>query len=508
MRRRHYTIAAMSRRVAALLLLATAAAAQDAAFRQFFDELRSRWPNETISETRTILIKEFKKYDRAESAEWLLSEAVAKDDAADVVRQALAILSGYKTPGAREAILQGYKRLKDGERKQCALRAVGANPDAPAQALAAHALRHADPRWVIAGLDAVAVAKLPEHKPAIVALLKHRHPAVRTAAIQTLLAMRAEAQVPDLFRAFCAETSHRARYEAWRALTTLLREPKMPFDPKEWEPWYRARGEEAAAGAENPFAAPFPAVKGEVAKPAWFFKIPVFGDRICFVLDVSLDMDSPWTIDIAAEQKKTEPEQTPGFFSVKTRWQLVRAHVRRCLELLPESTEVAFVFFSNRIRTFPEDRRRFLRNSPDNRAKILEYLEKEVERVGSTDMYEAFRTAWGFLADGNREKNFERGAETILFVTDGLPAHGEMKNRPDRLRDEIWLASIPRRLRVHCVGIHNHAFDLLKNVARDTGGLYVHVQAPDDPSEPQDLEFWPEKKKAFEEARKPGANKG
>lgn len=497
----------MSRTVAALVLLVTTAAAQDAAYRQFFDDLRSRWANETISETRATLIKEFKKYDRAESAEWLMAEAVAKDEAADVVRQALAILLGYKTPGAREAILQGYKRMKDGERKRYALRAVGANTDAPAQALVALALKHADPRWAIAGLDAVAVAKLPEHKPAIVGLLKHRHAAVRTAAIQTLLAMRAEAQVPDLFRAFCAETSHRARYEAWLALTTLLREPKMPFDPKEWEPWYLARREEAAAAAENPYAAPFPAVKGEVARPAWFFKIPVFGDRICFVLDVSLDMDSPWNIDIAAEQKKKEPEQTPGFFSVKTRWQLVRAHVRRCLELLPESTEVAFVFFNNRVLTYPEDRRRFVRNSSDNREKILEHMEK-VERVGSTDMYEAFRTAWGFVADGNREKNFERGCETILFVTDGLPAHGELRNRPDRLRDEVWLASILPRLRVHCVGIHNHAFDLLKNVAKDTGGLYVHVQAPDDPAEPQDLEFWPEKKRAFEEARKTGTKKG
>jgi hypothetical protein len=39
-------------------------------------------------------------------------------------------------------------------------------------------------------------------------------------------------------------------------------------------------------------------------------------------------------------------------------------------------------------------------------------------------------------------------------------------------------------------------------MARDSGGLYVHFQQEGDTAEPQDLEFWPAKKKAFEEARK------
>ena len=57
------------------------------------------------------------------------------------------------------------------------------------------------------------------------------------------------------------------------------------------------------------------------------------------------------------------------------------------------------------------------------------------------------------------------------------------------------------------MGLHNHDFELLKNIAKDTGGLYVHAQQAGDAAEPQDLDFWPKKKAAFETARK-AARKG
>jgi hypothetical protein len=73
-----------------------------------------------------------------------------------------------------------------------------------------------------------------------------------------------------------------------------------------------------------------------------------------------------------------------------------------------------------------------------------------------------------------------------------------MKNKPDRLRDEVWRVAVTRRLRIHVVGIHNHDYGLCQSLAKDSGGLYVHAQQHDDEAEPQDLDFWPEKKKAWE----------
>jgi hypothetical protein len=39
-------------------------------------------------------------------------------------------------------------------------------------------------------------------------------------------------------------------------------------------------------------------------------------------------------------------------------------------------------------------------------------------------------------------------------------------------------------------------------MAKENDGLYVHAQQDGDTVEPQDLEFWPDKKAAFEAGRK------
>jgi hypothetical protein len=77
-----------------------------------------------------------------------------------------------------------------------------------------------------------------------------------------------------------------------------------------------------------------------------------------------------------------------------------------------------------------------------------------------------------------------------------------MSGRSARLRDEVWLVATLRNVRFHTVGLHNHDYELLKAMARDSGGLYVHFQQAGDTADPQDLDFWPKKRKALEEARK------
>ncbi|MGQ0615172.1 MAG: hypothetical protein ACT4PV_15675 [Planctomycetaceae bacterium] len=494
-------------RCTALFLLATAltARAEDPLtdqFRAFLGDLKGRWAAETHSESRTVLIKEFRKFDHAEAVSWLVSDVLSKESAADVVREALRILGGYKNLAAVAEILQSYDRkLKDREMKAHFLPVLGRLSGEESLTRIEQALKQSDARILIGACDAAGIRKMPELRPLVVALLKHRTMQVRVAALQALLAMRAEEALPEIFQLFCAETSNRVRYEAWCALTSLVRDTTLPYDPAAWKEWHAQRVAEVPAGQPNPWGA-FPSIKGTPAKPAWFFAIPVFADRICFVIDTSGDMNNGWAVDPYVEQQKKEPEQIPGFFAVKTRWLLARNHIRRCLELLPESTEVAFVFFNKEIQPYPEDRVRYLKNSSGTRDRILRFLDDEVKRTATTDMYDAFKAAWGFLGNGNADKNFSSGCDTILFVTDGLPTDGEMKNRADRLRDEIWKATFLPRIRVHTVGLHNHAYELLKNAAKDSGGLYVHAQEQGDEAEPQDLEFWPAKKKAFEEAPK------
>ncbi|MFQ5845386.1 MAG: HEAT repeat domain-containing protein, partial [Planctomycetota bacterium] len=367
------------------------------------------------------------------------------------------------------------------------------------------ALKERDPRVLVCACDAVGLGNRQKMAPRLLQLLQRRSVPVQVAVLQALAAMRYEEAAPQVLRIFCGTESHRVRFEAWQTLEHLTREDHGP-DPGAWKAWFDEQVAAVGEEAPNPWGTHFPTVKGTVAKPARFFRIPVMADRLCFVLDTSGDMDNAWKIDPKLERKKPREERTPSMFTVKTRWQLVRAHVKRCLEQLPPETEIAFVFYYNRIFVYP-DTGRYLKNSERNRRRVLEHLEKHVKRDGTTAMYEGLRRGWGFLKDGDAKANFRKGCDTILFVTDGRPTSGALKDRADRLRDEVWRAATPRRLRIHTVGLYNHAFELLKQIAKDTGGLYVHAQEVGDPAEPQDLDFWPEKKKAFEAARK-AARKG
>ena len=171
-----------------------------------------------------------------------------------------------------------------------------------------------------------------------------------------------------------------------------------------------------------------------------------------------------------------------------------------CIKNLPDRTEVVFSFYRHEIDVYPKTGK-FLKLTRKARVGIVEQFD-EVKRSGATAMFEGLKVAWTFLKDGNPDTNFKKGVDTIVFCTNGQPSEGELKNKPDRVRDEVWRISNGRHIRVHTVGIHNHAFALLKAMAKDSGGLYVHAQEKGDPAEPQDLDFWPEKKKAFEAARK------
>jgi len=163
--------------------------------------------------------------------------------------------------------------------------------------------------------------------------------------------------------------------------------------------------------------------------------------------------------------------------------------------------EVAFVFYNEKATPWPEGGK-FVKLNASARDKIGELLDTGVRLESVTAMYEGLKAAWGLLKGGDPDVNFDRGCDTIVFVTDGRPTFGDLANKPERLMDEAWRIAVTRQLRFHTVGLFNHQFDLLQGMARDSGGLYVHAQPADDGAEPQDLEFWPAKKKAFEEERK------
>jgi len=494
-----------SARVLAAALLACLPAAGDAAaqFEQFLKfEIAGRWPKEEVSEQRVVLLRGFAKHDVPAAAEWLLTEALGKDPAGDVKREAVRVLSTYRKPDTVARMLQVWKKgfRKNWEARALALLAFGKIKDRSAEQALALGLEDKDPRVVIVACRAAGEGNRFGFTPRLLELARHKDRLVRGAALLALGIVGGDEALPVLFHHFCTDKSNRARYDAWLALRKLALEPDLACDPDKWREFWERRMMEVPEGEPNPWGKSFPRLAADYGKPGDFFGMPILADRVAFVLDISLDMDNPWPIDLKAERKKPRDKRIPNLFSVKTRWDLVSAYIGRCLAQMSPRTEVCFVFFNDKIRVFP-DKGRLLRNKPRTREKILAQL-KEIKRGGSTAMYAGLKAGWGFVKGGKPRPNFLKGADTIIFVTDGQPTFGELKDRPDRLRAEAWRVGVPRNLRIFTVGLYYHAYELLKGLAKDSGGLYVHAQPAGDTTEPQDLDFWPKKKKAFEEARR------
>ncbi|MHC4931502.1 MAG: hypothetical protein ACYTGV_04855 [Planctomycetota bacterium] len=489
-----------------LLLLSLAASAADdreiARYKQFFREnIRGQWATEELSEQRVLMVRGFDKYDVPPAAKWLILEVLAKEEAADVIREAVRVLGKYKKPDTLEEInaLYAGKLKKLWEARAFIQLAYAKTKLDQADKIVRQGLGAKEPRLVVAALRAVGSGRRIMLAEQVVKLLKHKHRAVRGAAADALAELRHSEAMPAIFPLFCHDPSHRARFDSWLAMKALSKE-NFPCAPEAWQGWWESQVSEIPEEGPNPWGRFFPRTVKSADKCGSFFGIPVLGERIIFVLDVSMSFDDAWKINHKKERKKPRTERIPNFFSVKTRWDLVRNYAMDCLKNLPEETELSFVFFRHEIDLHPP-KGKFLKNSPKNRGKIKEVLE-EAKRGGGSAMFEAFQAAFGFIRDAHPLHNFNKGADTILFVTDSFVKDGALANKGDRLRDEIWRVAVMRNIRVHTVGLHNHDFDLCKGIAKDCGGLYVHAQQEGDPAEPQDLDFWPEKKKAFEKSRR------
>jgi hypothetical protein len=489
--------------LALLLLPAAAARAGDPAldkYRQFYgSEISGKYASEQLSDQRVVMLRGFQKHDVFEASKWLIDNVLAEEKAADTIREAVRILGTYNNPDNVGELVKLFPTIKKWEVRALLLGAFGAMKSDEAMKPIALGLKDPNGRVAAAACRAAATGKRIALRPDLETLVTKGKPsAVRAAALRALGDLGGEESLPLVFKAFCGDPSPRARYDAWTALRKLTPE-ELPCDPAAWKEFWQKRSGEVKEGT-NPWGMMFPKTDAKAGTTGNCFRMPVLGDRVCFVLDNNGHMTTPWKIDPKVETAKPPEERIPNFFNVKTRWALARSYVLQCLDQASEEMEVAFVFFNEKPTAWPETGK-FMKNTPKNRELIRTQLETGVKLKSVTAMYEALSAGWGFVK-GGLDANFDKGADTIVFVTNGRPSDGELANKPERLRDEAWLIAILQNVRFFTAGIHNHQFDMLQAMARDSGGLYVHVQQEGDTAEPQDLEFWPKKKQAYEEARK------
>jgi len=492
------------------LLLAAAAAAQDddprtMAFQRYRAESLKRvfGDPDAMSGERVIALRGLNKHDCPAAVRWLMLDVLGKSDEGDVQREVVRLLTGYSNVSsvAEMAEIWETKFKKNIRAQTLSTLAFGPKKTEAARVVLRKALKHKDARVVAAACRTIGKGDDDVFKPDLIALLKNKEPLIRAHAVMALGELFEVDTKPLVFNLFCTDGSRFVKFQAWRALRKLIPKSTLPCDVREWYGWWEQQVSEVPEGEPNPWGKKFPGQR-DTTKAAMWFGIPVLADRVVFVVDATTRMDQGWKLDPVKERKKPIEERTPNFFSVKTRYGLQRVYLNAVLGQLPDKQLFGVTFYHDTAAPpnhsiLPENNK-WAKLSKKSRAQVAKHIE-ELVPGGTSSMYEGIQAAWEFSV---KRKPVKNGVQVICFLTCGKPTGGEFKDKADRIKGEVWAAAQERGFVIHAVGLHNHSFDILKDFAKESGGLYAHRQQDGDTVEPQDLDFWPAKKAAFEAARK------
>jgi hypothetical protein len=228
----------------------------------------------------------------------------------------------------------------------------------------------------------------------------------------------------------------RVRNAAFADLGQLTK-TELPGDPAVWKDWWKANGEDFAAGRYNPLERK--ELKG--AGRTTFYGIPVFSSRVCFVIDRS------------------------GSMRQQNRFVNAVAELKRLLGELPDGARINLVFFGATTSCFSASPTRAL--DRETRRDALQFI----DRIGfesGTDLYAALEKALTYVGSPESGRLREDGPDTIIVLSDGEANLG-------RLVDEELVARvIARRARylrpvIHSVALASEAKSL-RLLAEFTGG--------------------------------------
>jgi hypothetical protein len=458
------------------------------------------------SEERVIPLRGLDKYGCPEAARWLILEVLATSDEGDVLREVTRVLTRYSDRETTEEMAKIWRtKLKKNIRARTLLTlAMGPKKNDASRDVLRAAFKLKDARIVAAACRAVGKGDDDTFKAQLVAALRHKEALVRSAAVIALADLSEFDTKPAVFRIFCTDKSNFVRFRAWQALRMFEKDNRLPCETQKWAEWWEKKKNDSTdpdSDTKNVWGERFPGGTGNVKAARWF-GIPVLADRVVVVLDATQRMDQGWKIDPVKERAKPKETRTPNFFSVKTRYALSLAHLNRMLKETPAKTQIALALYHDKAappnHSIVPESGKWLKISKKTR-KVLGAAIKGYEPGGTSSLYEGMQAGFAFQSS---KRPAQLGAQVICFLTNGRPTGGEFKNRADRIKGEIWVAAQVRGVVVHAAGLHHHAFDLLKDMAKESGGLYVHMQQEGDTVEPQDLDFWPDKKAAFNSGRK------
>lgn len=260
--------------------------------------------------------------------------------------------------------------------------------------------------------------------------------AVRRTIAQALTRLRTKPAFKVLISVL-AESKGEVRNDIVRYLSHITGQ-EHGNDARKWDAWWQENEEDFTFPPADKPGQGAPWVPRALAGPS-YYRVPLSGSRILFVLDTSVSMLQGNRI-LAAKRELT-----------------------RTLNALPGDVEFNVVVFNTRVSAW---RNKLVPSTEDNKHNAVYFVESQGLGNG-TASYDALETA------------INLDAEVIYFVTDGAPFGGKITN-PGEIVLTITQLNQFRRTTIHSFGIGvgpaGNLFDtFLSTLAEQNYGQYQRV---------------------------------
>ncbi|HUY92488.1 MAG TPA: HEAT repeat domain-containing protein [Pirellulales bacterium] len=259
--------------------------------------------------------------------------------------------------------------------------------------------------------------------------------AVRRSVVLALTNVQ-EPEAVDALIDMLGQLQGEVRGDIARYLTSISGE-QHELDAAAWLEWWKANREG--------FQFPLRGQKVVVAKPKpqsmsqQYYGIPIYAERLVFVIDTSGSMRRGGRIETAKRE------------------------LMDAINALPEGVSFNVLAFNERVFRW---RRKLLIASPENKQKAVQFVEQQ--GLGrATASYDALEAA------------LDLDAEAIYFLTDGAP-HGGKVTQPAEIVDVLSRLNHTRRVTINSIGIgvgpEGNLFDtFLKTLSEKNYGEYRRV---------------------------------
>ncbi len=324
--------------------------------------------------------------------------------------------------------------------------------------------RERDPAVKVAILDALRM-KRPASKETIEALgheLKSDVWQVQAAAIGALKALKAREAIEPMID-LLAKADGRLKSDLLAALVSITGVDKGQL-AEAWRAWFEQnreavmKGEYTARGDEKP-----PGQAGMTT----FFGIPITSKRIVFVLDCSKSMEGKADYEVSTESGPGIPPELRPAGDRKI--DAARYQLKKVLYQLPDDVKFTIIGFHRGSELFKPDLVPLTRENRDQAVRWIDGFELKL----GTNIFDSLERA---LEMGMKTKR--DAADTIFFLTDGMPALGKF-TKPLEIEREIRRLNAVARMAIHIVYTPDSAMptpraeSMCRTLTSESGGTLV-----------------------------------